>query len=298
MAAQSHRTPAKPIRVSDLSPEAIQLIQEYEIWLLAHRGFQRTTVDHKLGTARRIIGAIGLSPMPSDMERYIADIRQTGVAYGTVYCAIQGAEDFMAFLKMPVRFGRPKKPNRSMKDTLTETEIAVILHHSEDIRERAILAVLAYSGIRNSELCKLRISYVDISESCIHVLNGKGVQSYTAEITGECAKLLSEYIAERTVAGATSADLLFVTKRHGHELAQQDLRKIVRVAVKRAGIKKRVHPHLFRHSLAMNMLNRGASIMTIQKQLGHSWVQTTMEYLRGEYTRAKHEYSLMAPRYL
>ena len=109
--------------------------------------------------------------------------------------------------------------------------------------------------------------------------------------------MLGAYIQERIQDGASEADKIFVTRRHGNPLHQQDLRKIIRVAVRRAGITKPVSPHLFRHSLAMAMLNRGASVMTIQKQLGHSWIQTTMDYLRGEYTRGQHEYPLTAPNY-
>jgi site-specific recombinase XerD len=60
----------------------------------------------------------------------------------------------------------------------------------------------------------------------------------------------------------------------------QDVRKIVHVVAKRAGIVNRVWPHLFRHSLATDMLERGASIYSIQAILGHAYVSTTMDYQR------------------
>jgi len=283
--------------MSDLSPEAASLYQQFEIWLLAHRGFAKSTIVNRLGNFRRIIAALGLDPTSSDAERYIADLRQTGASYAHIYNAIVAIEEVMAFLKKPSRIARPRRPHRIMKETLNEAEVAMIIYNARDLRERAILAVLAYSGIRNMEFCNLLMRDADTAGCSVAVHLGKGVQSYKAAITGECVKLLAEYITERKAQGAKDEDFLFVTKRHGHQLMQQDLRKIIRLAAKRARITKRVSPHLFRHSLAMNMLNRGASLSTIQHQLGHNWVQTTMEYLRGDYTRGKNEYPLTAPRY-
>ena len=86
------------------------------------------------------------------------------------------------------------------------------------------------------------------------------------------------YLRERS---GQAHELLFVTVRGQRPYAPQVLRKLIRAAAKRAKITKRVYPHLLRHSLATNMLNRGANILMIKDQLGHAFVETTMIYLHA-----------------
>lgn len=298
MAYQPHRTPAPRIRRADLSPDVKQAYKEYEIWLLAHRGFAKATCDLRLGFFVRITAELGLTFTAIEAERYIAALRSDNASYASVHNTICALEDYMAYLGTPTRFARPRKPMNLPKDGLSEVEIAMVLVKAKDLREKALIATLAFFGIRNNEFCSVRIKDINLADPSISVHYGKGVRNYRASITGECGKLLGEYIRERCAAGATPEDWLFVTKRWGYQMETQDIRKMVKIAVKRAGITKEASPHLFRHSLAMNMLNRGAHPVTIQQQLGHCNLETTMIYLRGEYTRGKYEYSLTAPRYM
>jgi len=126
------------------------------------------------------------------------------------------------------------------------------------------------------------------------VRRGKGDQAYAASIPSPCIRLLTDYLKER--AGKPD-DWLFLTRRK-RQMQPQDLRKIVRVAARQV-LDRRVHPHLFRHSLAMALANRGAHPISIQKQLGHRNLATTVNhYLRGNFVRARAEYLLNAPSFL
>ena len=102
-----------------------------------------------------------------------------------------------------------------IRGTLTEAEITLMIAACRSVREKTILSLLAYSGLRNKEL-----------------------------------------------------------------------------------IAKRVYPHLFRHSLATNMLIRGAHILAIQEQLGHAFVETTMVYLHAAPIAMQAQYRFFAPSYL
>jgi len=93
-------------------------------------------------------------------------------------------------------------------------------------------------------------------------------------------------------------DLLFVTRRNHFILATQDVRKITRTAALRAGMTKRVHPHLFRHSLASNMLHRGAGLLAIKEQLGHRFIETTLLYLHANKDRLQDNYRQYCPSYV
>ena len=77
-----------------------------------------------------------------------------------------------------------------------------------------------------------------------------------------------------------------------------DIRKAIRITAKRANIGRRVFPHALRHALATNLLNRGASLMMIQQQLRHRFIESTMIYVISRPIRNKSEYDFHKPAYL
>ena len=92
--------------------------------------------------------------------------------------------------------------------------------------------------------------------------------------------------------------MLFTTLKKNNSLQQGDVRKIVKTIAIKASIKKRVYPHLFRHSLATNLLKRGANLMLIKEQLGHSFIESTMVYTISNPLRNKSEYDYYIPAYI
>lgn len=140
------------------------------------------------------------------------------------------------------------------------------------LRDRAIVEVLAITGIRNSELRALTLDDVDFDDGTLLVRCGKGRKIRIVPL-GSAASTLGQYIAHARphLAGAASTDALFLSREHG-ALSREALVRIVR---KRAG----VAPHRLRHSCATNMLRRGAQREKIQAVLGHSSFETTKGYV-------------------
>jgi integrase/recombinase XerD len=114
-------------------------------------------------------------------------------------------------------------------------------------------------------------------------------------LTPACVSVLLDYLNERK---GTHSERLFLTVRNHNPFAPQDLRKLIRSTAKRAKITKRVYPHLMRHSLATNMLHRGANLLAIKEQLGHAFIETTMVYIHSAPERMRMEYRMFAPSYL
>lgn len=263
---------ANPIH---FSAETKRVLDRFSNFLFARCGFSASTVELTVGFARRMSQTIGLNPSHEDVERYIADMYRAGESYAHISNAIKAVERYMQFLGRPIHLGRPRKPQRADMAVLSEAKITLLIAACKNLRERAILSLLAYSGIRNRELISLRVRNVDPGSQTVTVECGKGAKGRVCYVAGECVEVLSDYLHGR---GAGPDELLFVTVRHKHQLQTQDVRKIVRTIAKRAGINRRVWPHLLRHSLATALLDRGASIYSIQALLGHSWVSTTLEY--------------------
>ena len=242
-----------------------------------------------------MIEQTGELPPDDEIDAYVCRMRGATPSHTYLVYTELAIERYQEFRGLTIHFTRPTKPKRLPEEPLSEAEIAVFLGGVKDLRNKALLSLLAYSGIRNAELCALRIQDLDLAGNVVRVVRGKGQRAYIASIAGPCVEVLTRYLAIRK---GQPADLLFLTSRNKLALEPQDLRKIVRVAARNAGMERRVHPHLFRHSLAMNLLGRGAHPMTIQKQLGHADIQTTMIYLDHEFKRAHADYDLCAPSYL
>ncbi len=199
----------------------------------------------------------------------------------------------------------PKKANIV---TLSEGKIAVMIFVAPDIRIKTMIAVLAYTGIRNDELTSLRVRDIDTAQQSLTVECGKGAKGRVCCISGDCLEILAEYLSEprwyavgsgREKRLAEPDDLLFVTLREGKQMEEQSVRKWVRKVARAAKIDTRVWPHLFRHSFATQLINRGAAAHSVQALLGHSDLSTTMTYyLHPSVRNTRADYTRCVPNFL
>jgi site-specific recombinase XerD len=280
------------------NPQLKTLLENFETWMLSHTRLSVKTAVDNAGYLRRAFPSLGADPPRESIERYIAQIRKEGrLSYASICNICKALEQFTAFLGRPCKLARPPYHRRTVPGGLSEAEVAVFLHAARGLREKAMLAVIAYTGIRNQELCHLRVRNLDIARGLLTVEDGKGHKCRTIAMAAECMALVVEYLqAERS--GARPEDWLFVTRRHKHQLATQDVRKWVRVITRRAELDRRIWPHLFRHSLASNLIDRGASPLTVRDQLGHVYLETTMLYVHRSAKSLSLDYRAHAPCYM
>jgi integrase/recombinase XerD len=262
---------------------------------MVHHGLKSNTIDGYRKIARKFIEwASIIHPDHDQVEDYMVWIYDQKYSYHHITNTALGIERYMQFIGNQIKLGRPKKPKRVAKQTLTEAEVAILLDATKNIREKAILSLLAYSGIRNQELCGIKVKDVDFGNNEI-IIFGKGNKERIVNIDGECTKVLMLYVAKYP---HNEDDYLFRTLRKQNQFSTWAVRRIAKVVTARTKIKKRVYPHLFRHSLATNLADRGANPRTIQKQLGHAYLDTTMIYVESRPARVKAEYHAFSPSYL
>jgi len=276
-------------------PTSETIFERFSDYLYARKGLGNVTVSNHLSAIRRLLPTIGLDPTPQEIEQLIAGMRKNGASYSHIINTSVALERYTEFLGKKIVLGRPKKPRRMIRSTLSEAEVTLLIAASRSLRERAILSLLAYSGMRNRELCNLTIGDIELANQVVHIRASKTQKDRRVNLSSACMAVLYDYLRAR---GGQPDERVFVTIRKGEAYDPQVLRKLVRAAAKRAKISKRVYPHLLRHSLATNMLNRGASILMIKEQLGHSFIETTMIYLHAAKERIQMEYRMFAPSYL
>jgi integrase/recombinase XerD len=144
-------------------------------------------------------------------------------------------------------------------------------------RNNLILDFLFYTGLRVNELINIRHS--DYQNRLLKV-NGKGNKVRFI--------LLPEFLTKNF--DSYSKNYLFLT-RNGKKLTKGQIRRNLKRKAKQAGIKKNISPHSFRRSLATNLYNNGGKLETIQKQLGHSSLDTTLGYIHNDYQTLYTDYS-------
>lgn len=271
---------------------------KFKNYLMVDRGLNEITADGYCRTTsislRRMRKHI---PQYKNIKDHISWMYKQKYSYSHLVNTSLALEHFTRFKTgNPIRLARPKKPKRIIKDVLTEAEVSRIIQATRTVRQRAIISLLSYSGVRNQELCNLKVSDVDLGGNQITVRDGKNRKDGVINISAECTKLLIEYL--RHYPRENDDEYLFTTLVHNKQMKTSDIRKIVRITALKARIGRRVYPHLFRHSLATNLLNRGASLMMIQQQLRHSFIESTMIYVVSRPARNRSEYDFHKPAYM
>jgi len=160
----------------------------------------------------------------------------------------------------------------------------------EGLRDRALMELLYASGIRVSELVSLNLEQVNLETGEVRVW-GKGAKERIVLIGKPAAEALGTYISEGRprLTGKKATSALFLN-RYGERIIARQVEKILEKYASIAGIGKRVHPHLLRHTFATHLLDGGADLRVVQELLGHADLSSTQIYTHVTKSRAKKVY--------
>ena len=160
------------------------------------------------------------------------------------------------------------------------------------LRDRALLEVLYATGLRVSELIGLRLDGVDIAVGFVRCI-GKGSKERIVPLGESAGAAIADYMKVRRVKKPTN--YLFLN-HVGGKLSRMGFWKILRAYGLRGGIKKKLTPHVLRHSFATHLLERGADLRAVQTMLGHADISTTEIYTHVMRERLKEIYKSYHPR--
>ena len=177
---------------------------------------------------------------------------------------------FKEILHQALNVPNPKR-NKTLPDILTPKEVQKMLKATANVKHGMIIKVLYGCGLRVSEIVNLKKQEVNFEENLIKITLGKGKKDRFVKLPFSLKENLQNYIK------LNGGGYLFESNRGG-KLTKKTIAKIVSNAGKKAGIKKRVYPHLLRHSFATHLLEAGTDLRLIQKLLGHSDIKTTQIY--------------------
>jgi integrase/recombinase XerD len=163
-------------------------------------------------------------------------------------------------------------------DEIDAIESCIDLSKPEGHRNLAIVETLYGSGLRVSELVSLKISNM-YTEQGYMIVEGKGNKQRLVPLSEESVKQIRLWIMDRNTYDIKPEyqDFLFLNRR-GASLTRAMIFTIIKDLADKAGIKKKISPHTFRHSFATHLLEGGADLRAVQMMLGHSSITTTEIY--------------------
>ncbi|HYK92808.1 MAG TPA: site-specific tyrosine recombinase/integron integrase, partial [Thermoplasmata archaeon] len=231
------------------------------------------TVKQYSHIARMFLGYVA-KPLEEVSRRDLEAFRehlvlQRHYSKNSLYTTIRGLTCLFRTFQLNAAEGleAPKRPER-LPHYLSEEETHRLFEAVRDSpRDSAIVHVLAFGGLRVGELCHLELEDVEFERNILHVRSGKGDKDREVVIEERTRAAIDRYLTERTLAGEGTTRLFPV--------GPVTVERLIRKAAARAGIPRRVTPHMLRHTLATALLSRGCDIRYIQKLLGHSSVATT-----------------------
>jgi integrase/recombinase XerD len=246
------------------------------------RNYSEVTAHAYIGAAERFAKYFGRSPEqlgPEQIRDFLLHLLHNRATANTIQL-YRSALRFLygKTLKRPwfdEEVAKIKK-RPQLPTVLSAEEITRLLDRTTNLKYWTLFATLYATGLRCNEVRHLQVSDIDSQRMLIHVREGKGRIPRDIGLSPVLLERLRIYWRWRK-----PKDWLFPSKQYpAKPLDTATIRRACRIAGRRAGITKRVSPHVFRHSCATHLLEAGADLRTIQVLLGHADIQTTSRYLR------------------
>jgi integrase/recombinase XerD len=217
---------------------------------------------------------------PSHPRAWLAEIAEKGVKDTTLHAKARGAKTLLRFwysegyLHSPVDLKLPRLDQKQLP-SLTIDELRRVIKACQTLRNRALVLLLADSGIRRAEVLALNWGDVDFSTGAVIVQRGKGGKARVAAVGATTRRALLAY---RRSLSCTQNDSPMFQTRLGRRMLGPGLRSIFPRLSARVGFL--ITPHILRRTFARHSLRNGMDLITLQRLMGHSDPGMTARYIR------------------
>ncbi|MBN2621004.1 site-specific tyrosine recombinase XerD [candidate division WOR-3 bacterium] len=289
------------------------IFQAFEHFLLSE-GNELSTIQayqYDLKQLIAFLGSLGRNIhecATNDLRMFVHSLFDAGLSPVSINRKISSAKTFFRYMNVSGQIEKDPsadidllKVGRKLPITLSIEEVTRIIESADEasalgLRDRVCLELLYGAGLRISELLGLETTDLDCEHGLITVI-GKGNKQRILPIGNKAINSIRTYFATgRPVLVKKRSIRTFILNRRGQPLSRMGFFKILRKYRIKAGISKRVTPHMFRHSFATHLLEAGADLRVVQELLGHADIVTTQIYTHVEREYLKQVYREHHPR--
>ena len=275
-------------------------LERYEDFLRFERGLSPTTASAYATDIAQFVAYLEENGFDSpdgidaaDLREFIYSLKESGRAPSSIRRKISALRSYFGFLQAegniqsdPSELLEGPKTGRQLPTFLTRSEIETLLVPPEGgnalaMRDWVMLEFMYATGVRITELVRLRVRDLDLDEGLV-LVKGKGSKERIVPFGRAAGEALRQYLRDvrpnlAEAGGGKAAGFLFLGRR-GKPLTRKGAWDVVRRRVAAAGIQKHVTPHTLRHTFATHLLEGGADIAAVQEMLGHADISTTQIY--------------------
>ena len=284
------------------------ILRRYFQYLRLERSYTANTLDAYLKDLQKLLNYFADEGIDfrrvtlEQLDRFTKTLQELGVGPRSVARILSGVRSFYRFLTIekevetdPTELLESPKIGKHLPEVLSlseidEIEAAIDLSKPEGIRDLAIIEVLFSCGLRISELVNLKLSELYLEEGYIRV-HGKGRKERLVPIGDSAIEKLRQWFVVRQGIEVKPGeeDYVFISLRRGKHLSRISLFVYIKAYAEKAGIRKNISPHTFRHSFATQLLEGGANLRAIQAMLGHEDIGTTEIYMHIDKSHLRQE---------
>ena len=274
-------------------------------WILNYRRFlkrrnlSKHTVKNYLNTLKHFAVWLDVpieEVTPKKVLAYIDLLLDKNLKPKTINCHLDSIRGFYEYLRSeedliipnPVKTGYALKLSKPLPKHLRDEQISTLLGVITKARDRAMFMLMLRCGLRVEEVANLSLAAMDLKRRRIYVLNGKGSKDRVVYISSDAYDALVRYLRLRPRSRAKRVFLVEKGTYSGKPISVRGIQKRMEYYAKKAGLK--VSCHHLRHTMATQMLNADADLVTIQDILGHSRIKTTQRYSKVSNLKVQRDY--------
>lgn len=233
---------------------------------------------------------------PREVLAYVDSLLAKGLAPKTINCHLDSIRGFYTYLcheeggqvPNPVKKGYALRLARPLPRYLKDEEVSRLFQGIQSLRDRAIFLLMLRCGLRVEEVVYVTLDAIDFARRRIVVCNGKGAKDRVVYISNDAYRALVDYLKSRSASKVKKVFLVAKGRYRGTPISVRGIQKRMEYYGRKAGLK--VSCHHLRHTMATQLLNADAALVTIQDLLGHTRIKTTQRYARVSNLKVQRDY--------
>ena len=227
---------------------------------------------------------------------YLDHLLDMGLKPKTINCHLDSLRGFYHYLieeeqvamVHPVKRGYTLRLSRPLPRHLRDEEVGRLLKVIHDRRDRALFMLMLRCGLRVEEVARLKLAALDLRRSQVFIYEGKGAKDRVVYLSDDAYEALIQYLRVRPASRSKEVFLVDKGRCRGQAISVRGIQKRLEHYARQARLK--VSCHQLRHTMATQLLNADAALVTIQDLLGHTRIKTTQRYCRVSNLKVQRDY--------